>query len=242
MIFVEPSQTLDELMAAVDRLSHLDFYSHSLSSRLQLTAIEDNRVGVLNGKDGQSFTLVPTNDNYRISSGGVNIYGPHGMLRTKKVVNQKNVGRIFFFFSEIPRDHHAYAAQTNLSGQTMPVIYGGATAVGSYRSVFYNPNPVNADKSSYASLTGPPTAPNWEESRVIANYVSYDETRGPDVMISTQWENIYNDKGEFFLGKLFFGSGGTPARDLTGIRAWGLHNAEIQASYFLQDVEEGVVA
>lgn len=241
MLTLQPSQSLDEFLKMIDCFVRADQYSQSLSARLQLVLLEDNRVGVLNGIDGKDNTLAPTK--YRYSSGGVVKNGPHGMLRTKQVTNpQTNTARIFFNYSEIPRDHESYAAQTNLRVQSMPVFYTGYYAVGSYRSQFYNPSNVDADKSVYAQFTGPPTAPRWEESRVIANYQSHDMTLGPNISVMSEWDSVRNDKGLNFLPELFYGKGRAPARDLTGIRQWGLHNAEVQASYFLQDLEECTLA
>ncbi len=241
MINLLPSQSLDELINIVDCFTRADQYAMSLSARLQLVMLEDNRVGILNGTDGRGNPLTPTK--YRYSSSGVSKTGQHGQYRVTKQVNtQKNTFRIFFNFSEIPRDYQSYAAQTNLTAQSTTSLYIGANAVGSYRSQFFNPNPVDADFSLYRNFTGPPTAPNWEESRVISNYVSHDMTAGPSVNVFSQWEDVRNKDGYSFLSDLFHGGGKYPPRDLTGIRPWGLHNAEIQASYFLQDLEEGIFA
>ena len=237
MISLAPSMDLDQLEASLDRLSRMDQYIMDLSSRLQLVLLEDNRVGVLNGLDGFSTKLAPTK--YRYSGSGVNPLGKSGNTTKRKNAS----GRSFFFFSEIPRDHHGYAAQVNLAAQVMPVMYGGAMAVGQYKSNFYDSTPANSDYDRYRGMDGPPTAPQWEQSRVIANYVSYDTgTRGATVSVSSQWEGITNERGEAFLPNLFYGQGRIPPRDLTGLRYWGQWNAEVQTGYFLQDLDEGVLA
>lgn len=237
MISLAPSSDLDQLEASFERLARMDQYIMDLSSRLQLVLLEDNRVGVLNGTDGWSTKLAPTK--YRYSGSGVNPLGKNGNRARKTTAS----GRSFFFFSEIPRDHHSYAAQVNLGAQTMPIMYGGAMAVGQYKSNFYDPSSKNSDYDLYRGMDGPPTAPNWEQSRVITNYVSHDVgTSGAMVQVGSQWEGVTNERGEAFLPKLFFGQGRIPARDLTGIRSWGLHNAQVQTGYFLQDLDEGVLA
>jgi|688.fasta_scaffold38864_3 hypothetical protein len=237
MISLSPSVDFDQLEASLDRLARMDQYAMDLSSRLQLVLLEDNRVGVLNGTDGYSSKLAPTK--YRYSGSGVNPLGKNGITQRKQAAS----GRSFFFFSEIPRDHHSYAAQVNLGAQTMPMMYGGAMAVGSYKSNFYEPSPKNSDYDLYRGMDGPPTAPNWEQSRVIANYVSHDVgSRGPSVQVSSQWEGVTNERGEAFLTNLFYGQGRIPPRDLTGLRYWGRHNAEVQTGYFLQDLDEGILA
>jgi len=237
MISLSPSVDLDQLEASLDRLARMDQYMMDLSSRLQLVLLEDNRVGVLNGTDSYSSKMAPTT--YRYSGSGVNPLSKNGMLQQKKTAS----GRSFFAPSEIPRDHHSYVAQVNLGAQTMPMMYGGAMAVGSYKSNFYEPSPKNSDYDLYRGLDGPPTAPNWEQSRVIANYVSYDAgSSGSCVSVTSQWEGVTNERGEAFLTNLFYGQGRIPPRNLMGIRYWGQHNAEIQTGYFLQDLDEGILA
>jgi len=236
MISMAPSMDMDLLEASLDRLSRMDQYSMDLSSRFQLVLQEDNRVGILMGLDGASTKLAPTK--YRNSGRGDNTVGMKP-AKAKKTAS----GRSFFFFSEIPREHHAYAAQVNLSAQVMPSMYGGAMAVGNYKSNFYDPSPKNSDYDMYRGADGPPTAPFWEQSRVITNYVSYDAgTRGPDVRVMSQWEGISNERNEGFLPELFYGKGRIPPRDLTGLRYWGKYNAELQMAYFFQDLDEGVLA
>lgn len=235
MISMSPSVDMDQLEASIDRLARMDQYIMDLSSRLQLVLLEDNRVGVLNGLDGFSTKLAPTK--YRDSSGR-SVSKPN--LYSKKKTTS---GRKFFFYSQIPRDHHAYAAQVNLAAQVMPTMYGGAMAVGQYKSNFYDPSPSNSDYDIYRGLDGPPLAPQWEISRVISNYVSYDAgTSGTHVSVSSQWEGITNERNEAFLPELFYGKGRIPPRNITGIRYWGLYNAEVQTSYFIDDLDEGVLA
>lgn len=233
---------LDVFAMAVDRLSRMHQYADELSGRLQLVLQEDNRVGVLNGIMGgrSGSMLLPTK--YRVST-KVDRFGSSGMFRKQQVTLASGSPHTRIVYSYIPRDYKSHMYAVSLQPTAGSVLYGSSRLFGSLRSTFFDPQPKDSDPDLYTGLDGPPLAPNWEQSRVISNYKTYDQTvqGGSDVAVVSQWEDITNEKGESFLMDHFTGRGKTPKRDLRGLRLWGYANAEVQTAYFVADLEEGVV-
>lgn len=234
---------LDAFALAVDRLARMHQFSDELSGRLQLVLQEDNRVGILNNRTGGygATTVIPTK--YRVSSGGVDKYGPSGMYRKRTTKGPSGTTRTSISYSLIPRDYrshsHAVSLQSNMGG----TLYGTTRIFGSMQSTFYDPTPKDSNPDLYEMLDGPPLAPNWEQSRIISNYKTYDMTTSGTSRVETvsQWEDITNEKGESFMMDHFVGRGKAPKRDMRGLRPWGYANAEAQVLYFVADLEEGVV-
>lgn len=232
--------SLDSLDEMLTRLSNADFHKSHLSARLQTVIQADNYNGVLSGYDGNDRRLIPTK--YRASLGGVVSIG-----KPKQVNVQKRRGTGFFTAfvrDEIPRDYQSYMYTKNLAfSGNVAKVFGGGSSIGGVMSTFFDPTPRPSDHELYRHLVGPPTAPNWDQSRVITNYQTIDRSvAGSRVEVESFWSDIRNERGESFLPQLFYGGRGAPPRDLTGIRYWGLHNATVQAAYFFDDLEDGTVA
>lgn len=234
---------LDAFALATDRLARMHQYADELSGRLQLVLQEDNRVGILNNRTGgsNSSALIPTK--YRVSSTGVDKYGSSGMYRKRNVKTPSGGSRVQISYSSIPRDYRSHMHSVSLTPTLGPTLYGTTRLFGSLRSTFYDPSPKDSDASLYEFKDGPPLAPDWERSRTVTNYRTYDETvQGTSrVEVHSQWEDVTNEKGESFLMDHFMGRGNLPKRDLRGLRPWGYANAELQTLYFIADLEEGVV-
>ena len=231
---------LDSFHEMLDRVSNADFHKHHLSARLQVVLQADNYNGVLSGTDGKGMKLIPTK--YRSSLGGVAFIG-----KPKYAPIQYRRSSNYFLGSvkdEIPRDYQTYMYNKNLmfTGNAAKTFGGGST-IGGVSSTFFRPAPQPSDHDLYRGLVGPPTAPSWDQSRVITNYHTYDISgAGRRVAVESAWSDIRNEKGENFLPQLFYGKNGVPPRDLTGIRYWGLYNASNQAAYFFDDLEDGTIA
>lgn len=236
---------LDAFMLAVGRLSRMHMYADELSGRLQLVLQEDNRVGVLNARTGGMSTAAVIPTKYRVSSGGVDKYGPSGMYRVRRVQSPGSSSRsTSISYSMIPRDYKGHAGAVGIHANMGTTLYGSARLFGSTQSTFFDPSPRPSDPSSYEHLDGPPLAPNWERSRIISNYKTYDMTSPgtSTVEVVSQWEDITNDKGQPFMMEHFTGASNSPRRDMRGLRPWGHANMQAQVLFFVADVEEGVVA
>lgn len=239
MITFEDRDLVD-LMEMVLRFTNADLYKSHLSARLQVVLQADNYTGLMSGLDGNDVRLAPTR--YRQSLGGVSYIGKP----TKVDMRQRHGRKMFsgFAFDVIPRDYTSYMEMKNIRYTgNVASVFSGNTRIGGTESYFFDPSPRPSSGIYYRHLVGPPTAPNWENSRVITNYATEDESvAGPRVSLYSMWKDIRNEHGEPFLMKLIAGEKNVPPRDITGLRYWGLFNAENQAGYFFDDLEQGTIA
>lgn len=73
----------------------------------------------------------------------------------------------------------------------------------------------------YKGATGPPLAPFFEKSRVIANFRTAHGRDGARYFALGAWEDVLSKRGVPFLPFHFRGEGKLSRRDLAHIRPWG---------------------
>jgi hypothetical protein len=87
--------------------------------------------------------------------------------------------------------------------------------------------PVKKRTGKYKGKTGPPLAPDGAASRVIANLVTGHFQASETQWVAVgQWESVVSDAGVHFLPFHIRGEGRLPVRDIAGIRAQGVAEAQ----------------
>ena len=142
--------------------------------------VEDNRKGVLAGRDKDDQPMAPVT--YRT-----------GAVKTK--VNARSGGKF---------------------GSVAGSFKGGSNG--------------NLSPAQYRRLTGPPTAPRGEDSRVITNLVTRHGRRGAIYFAEGKWDNVVDAHGKPFLAYMF------KRRNLKGVRPWGRAKAKALALAFIRDL------
>jgi hypothetical protein len=184
---------------------------------------EDNRKGVLEGKDGWDRMAPPLS--YRGGS-GQRTEARMGTMRGVAVRRHK--GRSDYTFNNpewlkktaptrgVVAPKQRGAVQPTARTQRAPADRRGAVIL---------PNN-NMSTAAYRRMSGPRLAPRREASRVIANYVTRSGRAGSTWFAQGQWpKTIMDPKGRPFLRYHFDGVGRMPRYDLRHVREWGMQEA-----------------
>ena len=116
--------------------------------------------------------------------------------------------------------------RTGVAKRSVAVRSGGK--FGSVAGSFKGGSNGNLSPAQYKLLTGPPTAPRRDESRVITNLVTRHGRRGKLYFAEAAWDGVVDAKGKPFLVKMF------ARRDLRGVRRWGREEARRRALAFFR--------
>jgi hypothetical protein len=87
--------------------------------------------------------------------------------------------------------------------------------------------PENPSTEKYKTWRGPPCAPRWVESRILANYETSHFQRGADFVAIGQWRDFVDRDGQPIIPRLF------ARRNHSGIRRWGQDEAQRVTRAFL---------
>lgn len=205
---------------AMFRLETVTNYVGPLIEAWAKVLIEDNRRGVMQGRDGDDKPMVPTKYRKSITQAGAGQAGDMFFNASGEAFSNMEVESGFLF--------------ANLTG----------TIEGSTRRMESG----NRSNREYRKATGPPLAPFGPGSRVISNYTVEPvvENGGNTVGVEGGWDDVVSEKGVEFLPFHFKGATSSkatfatsiagnnhhlPRRNLVGLRRWGKTQAkkEIQA-------------
>lgn len=203
-----------EILNMLYRLTNMQLFMPQLKYRLAATAMICNKLGILGGQAGSdnpagSTELEPTSKKYRESE---DAKGPPT--------------------TDLPYSTASLQAQAQLN--VAEPNYGESELFLGYRGAAFDSSPKDSSRENYKDKTGPPTAPDYENSRVITNYVVYGSEETNGFTLNCGWEGIVSAQNGNFLDKLFDPSKG---RVLSGpteydktqlsrqVMAWGNHLA-----------------
>jgi hypothetical protein len=202
-----------EIISRLHRLSNMQLFMPMLKYRLAATAMICNKLGILGGQAGSDNAqpaLKPTSEKYRKSD------KPKGA----PTVN------LSFDLS---------ALQSEAQVTQAPPQYGDSVLFTGFKNYAFDGSPQDNPRSHYKNMTGPPTAPQYENSRVITNYAVYGSDESNGFSLECGWEAISSEREpNYFEEKLISPEN---LRDLRGatqydrdqldrqVLAWGNHLA-----------------
>lgn len=176
-----------EILNRIHRLMNMQMFMSQLKYRLAAAAMICNKIGILAGQAGAANPKPElARCNYRDSQ------DPSG----PPTVN-------------LSFDLAALQSEAQIM-QAAPE-YGESELFMSFRGGAFD-TPVTRPKSEYKSGKGPPTAPFFDKSHVITNYVVYGSEEASGFSLQCGWEGIRREKYEFFESLISSDSG----RDLRG--------------------------
>lgn len=194
------------------RISNMQMFMPQLKYRLAATAMICNKLGILGGQAGSENpepVLAATDEKkYRKSQ------DPKG----PPTVN-------------LPYDTSTLQAMSEID--VAEPNYGESELFLGYKNSGFDDSPRPSAHSRYKNEEGPPTAPFYQHSRVITNYVVYGSEETNGFTLNCGWEGILSEKG-YFLPQLIDSKNVRNLRGLTEydktqlsrqVMAWGNHLA-----------------
>jgi hypothetical protein len=218
-------EALERLRKRVGSLAALDF--GPLMEQWEEVLVEDNRKGVLEGKDGWGKSAPPLR--YR-NGGGTATRTRTGAMRgvvTRRAKEQSGYtysnpawfGKRVASIHNRPTDPHEGPVPDAQPRKKQVRKAGGERRTGA----IVLPNN-NLSTAAYRRLTGPRLAPRRESSRVITNYFTMSGRDQRGWFVQGAWLNVVNAGGDPFLQYHFDGEG-QAKYDLRRVRKWGLDAA-----------------
>lgn len=165
-----------EILNRIYRLMNMQMFMPELKYRLAATAMICNKIGILAGQAG--------------SQNGEPILRKTNEKRYRKSEPPKGAPTVNLSFDLTALQNEAMVMQAAPE-------YGESELFSGYRSAAFD-TPVTTPKSAYKTETGPPTAPHYEHSHVITNYVVYGSEESNGFSLQCGWEDIRRDKDDFF--------------------------------------------
>jgi hypothetical protein len=167
-----------EIINRLHRLSNIQFFMPMLKYRLAATVMICNKLGILGGQAGSenpSPILEKTNEK-----------------RYRKSEDPKGAPTVNLSYD-------LAALQTEAQVTQAPPQYGDSVLFTGFKNYSYDDAPITNSRSYYKNLTGPPTAPRYENSHVITNYVVYGSDESNGFSLECGWEGIRSEKNPDFF-------------------------------------------
>lgn len=202
-----------EIINRLHRLSNMQLFMPMLKYRLAATVMICNKLGILGGQAGSDNgepVLKETNKKYRNSK------EPEGA-------------------PTVALSYDLAALQSQAQITQTPPQYGDSVLFTGFKNYDFDGSPQDKPRSFYKNLTGPPTAPQYENSRVITNYAVYGSDESNGFSLECGWEAITSEREPGFFEEKLIATGNL--RDLRGatqydldqldrqVLAWGNHLA-----------------
>jgi hypothetical protein len=213
---------LPQLKTRLWALSQVDF--SPLMETWELILAEDNRKGVLEGKDGWDRAAPPLA--YR-NGAGQRTAARKGIDRG--TVQGREKGKASYEFANAEWFKRRVASKHFRPVATDRAAPGRGNARPRAKErrkdmVILANN--NLSTRAYQRFTGPRLAPRRDRSRVITNYMTRSGRKGSAWFAEGYWPNssIVSEKGVPFL-QFHFDGAGVPQYNLARLRQWGLNEA-----------------